>query len=194
MTRCFAVLLLLFALPAAVAAQTREYRIDPDHSRVLFRIDHLGLSSSLGTFANLDGEFRFDENYWKTARVTVSIPLNSLNLGDADWRRKVLADYLNANMHPTARFESTGLVPDDDSLKTGRLNGKLTLNGVTRPVELQLRFNGSNKGIYTKLRRKTGFSATTSIRRSDFELDKQLDLVGDEVRIEIEVEGIEQRQ
>ena len=187
-------MLLLFILPVAVVAQTRDYRIDPDHSRVLFRIDHLGLSSSLGTFAGLDGEFRFDENYWKTAQVTASIPLDSLNLGDADWRRKVLEDYLNADTHPTARFESTELIPDDDSMKSGRLNGKLTLNGVTRPVELQLRFNGSNKGIYTKLRRKTGFSATTTIRRSDFGLDKQLDLVGDEVRIDIEVEGIEQRQ
>lgn len=121
--------------------------IDPDHSRVLFRIDHLGLSSSLGTFAKLDGEFRFDEGYWKSAHVEVSIPLDSLNLSDADWRRKVLEDYLKAGEHPDARFESTMLVPDDGRMKTGRLSGQLTLNGVTRPVELQLRFNGSNKGI-----------------------------------------------
>jgi len=187
-------LLLLIALPVAGRAQTRDYRIDPDHSRVLFRIDHLGLSSSLGTFAKLDGEFRFDEGYWKSAHVEVSIPLDSLNLSDADWRRKVLEDYLKAGEHPDARFESTMLVPDDGRMKTGRLSGQLTLNGVTRPVELQLSFNGSNKGIYTKLRRKTGFSATTTIRRSDFGLDKQLDLVGDEVRIDIEVEGIEQKR
>ena len=191
--RLLAILALLLTATAALA-QTREYRIDPAHSRVLFKVEHLGLSSSVGVFSELSGKFHFDEEYWNSARVEATIALDSLDLGDTDWQQKVLADYLSADQHPEARFEAGELLGDGNEPDSGRLRGQLTLNGVTRPVELQLRYNGSARSVYTRLRRKVGFSASTRIRRSDFGLDKQLDLVGDEVRIEIEIEGIERRQ
>ncbi|MEZ5465640.1 MAG: YceI family protein [Lysobacteraceae bacterium] len=186
--------LIWLMLAGNAMAQAREYRIDPDHSRVLFKVEHLGLSRSIGTFSDLSGEFRFDEERWSDARVSVNIPLASLDLGDADWQKKVLDDYLQADRLPQAYFEASELMRDEAETNSGRLSGELTLNGVTRPVELQLHYNGSVRSLYTKLKRKAGFSASTTIRRSDFGLDKQLDLVGDEVHLEIEVEGIRQRE
>src|SRR5690606_30709724 len=97
LTAMFAMLWLMAA--SGTLAQTRDYRIDPEHSRVLFRVEHLGLSHSIGTFAGLSGSFRFDEDYWNSARVEATIALDSLELGDDDWQQKVLEDYLHADRH-----------------------------------------------------------------------------------------------
>ena len=110
-------LALLLALPAlAPAAAADSYAIDPVHTRVAFRVMHAGLSPSIGTVSGPTGRIVFDENDIAASRVEVELPLARLDMGDADWNRKVLRDFLDAEAHPVARFRSTALRPVSDTL------------------------------------------------------------------------------
>src|SRR5688572_23556523 len=100
-------LAVVVAFAAAAPAAAEVYRLDPVHTRVAFAVDHAGLSAALGTFGGARGRLEFDPAHWDAARVELTIPLASLDLGDADWREAVLdGTFLDAGDHPHARFAS----------------------------------------------------------------------------------------
>ena len=182
-------------LPLALAAlagvplpaQAERYAIDSVHTRIGFQVSHAGFSSPIGTFSGAHGSLDFDPGDWSAARVDVRVPVNTLDLGDADWQRRILdGTFLDAKKFPEARFVSTQVEArgDDAALVTG----ELTLHGVTRPVQLQVRFNKLARHPLT-FRRTAGFSATATLSRKDFGMDKWAKLVGDEVRLVLEVEA-----
>ena len=184
-----ACLIALLALPAAASVETFE--LDPVHTRVAFRIDHAGLSSAIGTFSGSTGQLRFDPDDWSTATLDVSIPLASLEIGDAKWREKVLdRTFLDADRQPAARFVSTRVEPGPAG--SARVVGQLTLRGVSREVALDVKLNALKRHPMT-LRRTAGFSATATLSRSAFGMDAWRNVVGDEVELMIEVEAIRRR-
>lgn len=181
----------LLAAAGLAQAQVETFQLDPVHTRVAFRIDHAGLSKAIGTFSGATGELRFDPDDWSTATLDVSLPLATLEIGDAKWREKVLdATFLDAGEQPTARFVSTRVEAGEPG--TARVFGQLSLRGASREVVLDVRLNALKRHPLT-LRRTAGFSATATLRRSDFGMDAWRRMVGDEVELTIEAEAIRGR-
>lgn len=179
--------LLLAALP--VAAKPQRFTLDPVHTQVYFLASHLGFSHSLGKFAKFSGGFTFDGDDWSASTVDATVDIGSLYMGDAGWEKKLLSDsFFDAKRFPTARFVSSKLVRDGTSDR-GRLEGDLTLHGVTRPVAFDVTFN--RMGVHTfSFKYVAGFSAHATIKRSEFGMRTQLPAVGDDVEIRLEIEGL----
>ncbi|HET8941319.1 MAG TPA: YceI family protein [Rudaea sp.] len=185
----------LIARPAAVvlllvagSAWASDYRFDTVHSQVLFCVSHLGFSNPCGRMRVKSGSFQFDKNHWELAKVDVVVDTASLAMGDAKWDAMLRSwQFLETDKYPVAHYVST------DVTKTGDhgaiVHGKLSLRGKTRPVDLHVTFNRAGIDPYS-FRYTAGFSATTTLKRSDFGISKYLPDIGDEVTLRIEVEGL----
>ena len=181
-----AMLLAPALLPAR--AQTQSYTIDPVHTRVMFAIEHAGFSKAIGTVSGSEGQLDFDPEDWRSARLQASIPIARVDLGDADWNRATLArNLLDAERHPTATFVSTRIDPVDDT--HANVIGTLTLRGVSREVTLATTFNVLKRHPLPPFRRTVGFSATTTLSRSDFGITAWPSVIGDQVELRIELEA-----
>jgi polyisoprenoid-binding protein YceI len=179
-----ALVALAFTSPA-FAAET--YRFDAVHSQVQFRVDHLGFSESEGEFHDLRGDFRFDRDDWAKSSCDVTIGIASVDLDDDAWNRKMLErDWFDVAQFPEMRYRCLKVERIDEH--HGRIDGELTLRGVTRPVVLDLRFNRAAIHKYS-LKYTAGFMATTTIRRSDFGMVKYLPEIGDDIHIRLDIEG-----
>ncbi len=177
---------------SVASAAARDYRIDPVHTRIVFAVEHFGFARSLGTLSGPTGSLRFDPDDWSSAEVDVQIPIERLDLGDADWNARMLKrDFFDAGRHPTARFQSMRVELIDAS--SARIVGTLTLRGETREVVLQARLNRLARNPLT-LRRTAGFSATASFSRSDFGMRGWASAIGDRVELTIEVEATRARR
>lgn len=186
-------LLPLLALAATCPAQaaTQRYELDPVHSRIVFRVDHAGFSRALGTFSGVTGVLHFDPDDPGAARVEATIPIASLELGDAKWRERILdPTFFGLKKFPQARFVSDTV--DASAAPQLRVGGELELHGQRRPIELEVQFNRLDRHPLT-LRRTAGFSARVTLRRSDFGMRKWPKLVGDEVEVWIEIEATRKR-
>ncbi len=182
------VALFLAAVPAfAHAAAPDTYALDPVHTRVLFAISHDGYSQSLGTVSGSHGNLQFDPGDWSAAQLDVSVPLQQLELGDPKWNDAALK-ILDAKKFPAAHFVSTRVEQID--AQHAHVFGDLTLHGVTREAELDVTFNQLKRIALPPFHRIAGFSATTTIKRSDFGIDAWKSMIGDEVQLRLEVEAI----
>lgn len=186
-----AIACLLAAVAGLAQAGAEPFQLDPVHTRVAFRIDHAGFSRAIGTFSGVTGELNFDPDDWTTATLDVAIPLATLEIGDPKWRDKVLdRTFLDAGEQPMARFVSTRVEPGEPG--RARVFGQLSLRGLSREVVLDVKLNALKRHPLT-LRRTAGFSATATIKRSDFGMDAWRRVVGDEVELMIEAEATRRR-
>ena len=182
-----AFVLWLAAAPPA-RAEPVAYRLDPVHCQVLFFVDHLGFSRQMGRFTGVEGRFVFDPASWDGATVEAQIAVDSLWLGDEPWQRKMLSrDFFDVAEHPTMHFASDRIEATGEN--TARVHGQLSLLGVSRPVVLEVTRNRVGRNTFN-LKQTAGFSARTTIRRSEFGMRRMLAAVGDEVEIVLEIEGI----
>jgi polyisoprenoid-binding protein YceI len=174
--------------PAAVTGGT--YTVDPDHTLVIWTLDHLGFTPYTGMFGDVTGSLTIDPRQPDAARVDVTIPVAKVTTASAGLTQHLLRpgndggkpDFFGANP-ADARFVSTKLVTKGQS---GKLTGDLTFNGVTRPVTLDVIFYGAGKmPANMGGKENIGFRATGMIKRSEFGLGFALPLVGDEVKLEI---------
>lgn len=183
--------LLVLALASTAHAETRSYRLDPVHSRVVFSIDHIGLSKAIGSFAKPEGTLRFDAADWSRAELQVDLHLASLDLGDADWNRRMLRrDFFHAQRHPQARFVSTRIEPLDD--ENFLVHGQLTLRGEPSDASMTVRFNGERRHPMTR-RHTAGFSASMQLSRSALGMKAYPNVIGDAVIVTIEIEAQRER-
>lgn len=176
-------------MASPVSAAPARYELDPVHTRVLFAVSHAGFSQALGTVSGSIGTLQFDPQDVSTARLEVSVPMQRLDLGDADWNRAALGTrLLDAQRWPQARFISTRIEPlGPDRF---RVHGQLTLRGVTREVPLEVTFNALRRHPLPPFRRTAGFSAAASLSRSDFGIDAWPSSIGDRVELRIEAEAL----
>jgi polyisoprenoid-binding protein YceI len=182
-------LLAALALPSPLLAQVAGYRLDPVHTRVLFGVSHAGFSTALGTVSGSTGMLVFDPDDWSSARLQVEVPLARADMGDARWSRAVLADnMLDTDRYPVATFVSSRIEPVDPTHATAC--GTLTLHGVAREQCLDVTFNQLRRDPVPPFRRTAGFSATATLKRSDFGIDAWKSMIGDEVELRIEVEAV----
>jgi polyisoprenoid-binding protein YceI len=164
------------------------YTIDTVHSRVTFYISHWGFSHSVGFFKIGDGRFSFDATDWAQSSVDITIPVSTLDLGDATWNLNVLGSkWLDVAAYPTMRFVSKQV--EGSGQGGGKIEGVLTLKGVTQPVVLDLHLNQLGEHPMRKVP-AVGFTGMATIHRSDFGLQASLGAVGDDVQIRVEVEAL----
>ena len=184
---CLAALAVSAACAVANAGEPVRYAIDPVHTRVLFEIDHAGFSKAIGTVSGSEGSLLFDADDWSSAKLEVTVPMRRLDMGDSGWTASVFAPrFLDVKRYPQARFVSTRVERREGN--RGTLCGELTLHGTTRPLCMELVLNKIARYPLPPFRRTAGFSARTSIKRSDFGMKSWRSLVGDEVELRIEAE------
>ncbi|RZO86348.1 MAG: polyisoprenoid-binding protein [Oceanococcus sp.] len=179
----------LLAVAVATPAQAADkYKFDTVHSQVIFFVSHLGFSMSEGEFLDFDGGFSFDQKNWGNSSVDVTIKTASISLDDKKWDDHMKnEDFFNVEKYPTMTFKSTKVESKDG--KTGTITGDLTLLGVTKPVTLDVTFNKAGAHPFNPKKQLIGFSATGTLKRSEFGMKYALPAVGDEVEIRIEVEA-----
>ena len=176
------------AAPVASPASVENYTFDKAHTQILFFVDHLGFSKSQGEFLDFDGFFNFDLEHPEKSHVDVSINVAGLDMDDEKWNTHMQsADFFDVEKFPTMTFKSTAI--EVTGKKTANITGDFTLLGVTKPVTLAVKHNKSDKHAFSG-KYVSGFSATTTIKRSEFGMEYGLPMVGDDVEIRIEVEGL----
>nr|WP_298412832.1 YceI family protein [uncultured Halomonas sp.] len=183
--------LLLGSLPAQ--AEPHTYRIDPEHFSIGFLIDHIGYQKQLGMFLEGQGEFVYDEQTQTLSSGRVEIPAASLFTNHEKRDEHVLSDdFLNAQEYPAIVFEATDFSAESDT--QGSLTGDLTMLGETHPVTLDVTLNKAEKYPFGHKQYTLGFSARTTLSRSEWGMTYGVDngMVGDEVELIFEVEGIRQ--
>lgn len=184
----------LSALAAATLATTslqaapETYTLDPSHSQVVFSYNHLGFSTTTGMFSGFEGEIQFDEDDPANSSVSVSMPVMSMFTG---WEKReehfMSDDFFGAEEGDMVTFTSTGIEVTGDN--TAIITGDLTMNGITKSVELDTVLNQKSDAHPMENRPWIGFDATTTLKRTDFELGKFAPYVSDEVEVMISIEA-----
>jgi polyisoprenoid-binding protein YceI len=193
LVRSAALSLLVLGLAGTANAAVETWKIDTSHSSVGFTVRHNMISKVNGSFAAFDGTITFDPARLETAVIDVTIDAASVDTNN-EGRDKHLttADFFDVANHPKITFKSTAVKPKDK--ESGVVTGDLTINGVTKPVELAYTVLG-----FTEARgsQRGGFEATGTINRKDFNVNwsKTLDngglVVSDNVDITLEIQAVQ---
>jgi polyisoprenoid-binding protein YceI len=187
-TQCLSTLLLTLTASAALAAP-ETYVIDGSHTYPRFSYSHLGLSTQLSRFNTTTGKVVFDKAA-KSGSVDIEIDAKSVDTGSTLFNQHIQGeDFLDTAKYPKAIFKSTNVVFEGE--KPVKIEGNLTIKGVTKPVTLTVT---SFQAMPHPMQKKDaiGANAYTTIKRSEFNAGKYAPNVGDEVRIDIAIEAIKQ--
>ena len=171
----------------AFSAQAAEtYKLDPSHTAITWHVNHFGFSTPSGKFMSVDGDVKLDEANPAASSVKVTVDVNGINSGVAKLDEHLKTpDFFDVAKFPTATFISTKVVPTGKD--TAKVEGNLTLHGVTKPVTLDVKLNKIGENM---MKLKTaGFTASTTIKRSEFGITTYVPNLGDDVKIEIESEA-----
>lgn len=163
------------------AAPAGAYRLDKSHTSVTAQVVHLGLSNFSMRLKGVSGDLTYDPQDPTRSKVDVSIDPASVDTGAPALDQEVTQAFKGSPI----RFVSTGI--ERTGPTSGKLTGDLTFNGVTRPVVLDARFNGTGGGA-GGAHARIGFSATGAIKRSDFGFTAFSTWAGDDVVLHIETE------
>lgn len=170
--------------PTKVPAGT--YALDKRHASLIVKVPHMGgFSRYTMRFTGLDGGFSYDPANWQATAVTISVNPTSIDTGDAGFSKQI-AGFFEPAKFPAIVFTSTGLTTEGDH---GKLTGDLAFHGVTRPVTLDVVFNGVGPGLLGAGTRM-GFSGTGRIKRSEFGVRNVDNWAGDDVDLSFEVEFV----
>jgi polyisoprenoid-binding protein YceI len=171
---------------AGAYAQTSTWTIDPAHSSAQFQIRHMGVSNVHGAISGIKGTVTFDEKDITKSSVTATLDATTLSTAN-DARDKHLKspDFFDVEKNPTITFKSTAVTKAGGKLQ---LVGDLTLNGITKPVTLDL--DGPAPPMTQRGKTISGFSASGTVKRSDFNFGPKFapPMLGDDVKISIDVE------
>lgn len=175
-------------LAGAAQAAPLSYKIDPNHTDVIAGWNHFGFSHPTARFGDVDGVIVYDADHVGQSSVKVTIPLSGLDTGVPDLDEHLRSgDFFDAGKYPTITFNSTGAEAAGDNKL--RVTGDLTVHGVTKPVVLDVTLNKTGEHPLGK-RAAVGFDASTTIRRSDFGVDKYVPNVSDDITIRITTEAM----
>lgn len=163
-----------------IAAGT--YRVDPSHTQVIWSLDHLGITPLSGAFGASDGSLTIDPAVPTAAEVSVTFNVADVSTTSAAFTKHLLApDMFDASRFATATFKSTSVTVEGTK---AQITGDLTIKGITKPVTLAAKLYGVGNSPFTK-KLNIGFSATASIKRSDFGLGYGVPHVADDVHLQI---------
>ncbi|MBN9611878.1 MAG: YceI family protein [Actinobacteria bacterium] len=170
--------------------RTGTWAIDPTHTEVGFSVRHLAISKVKGKFENFAGTFVTAENPLdSTVNATVEVASINTNQKDRDGHLRT-NDFFAADEFPEFTFVSTGVRQDGSDFK---VDGDLTLRGVTKPVTFDFEFGGFGADAYGNY--KAGFTASTVVKREDFGIQWNAPLetggllLGSDVTITLDVQA-----
>lgn len=166
-----------------------KWILDPTHSEITFKVKHMMISNVKGSFRTFTAEIESEDEFFANAKTTATIQTESVftNNTDRDNHLKS-AEFFNAEVHPTITFESQAL--------NNSIVGNLTINGITKPVDLDVDFGGINVDPWGNT--KAGFSFEGKISRKDFGLNWNAALeaggvmVSDDVKVAGELQFVKQ--
>jgi polyisoprenoid-binding protein YceI len=177
------------AATAALPLAPGRWTLDPLHSAVNFTIRHLGIAKVRGRFTGVEAGLYVGRTA-DEIRVTATIDLASIDTGNPDRDAHVRAsDLLDVEKRPTMVFRSTRVSGEGGDWT---MEGELTIGDVTRPVTLAVEFGGLVE-VPMDSSRHAGFEATGEIRRSEFGLDFAPGLLGEVVKIQLDMQFVEPR-
>ena len=189
LTKLTAALVLAAAIAAPALAAPETFVVDGTHTFPRFSYNHLGYSVQLSRFDKTSGKVVFDKTA-KTGSVDIVIDTTSVSTGAATFNEHIQGeDFLDSAKYPTATFKSTKVIFEGD--KPARIEGNLTLKGVTKPVTLTVTSFHTMPHPMVK-KDAIGANATTKVKRTDFNMGKNVPYVGDEVTIDIAIEAIKE--
>jgi polyisoprenoid-binding protein YceI len=166
------------------------YKVDPNHTLVGWRVNHLGFNDYFGLFGSSTGTLTIDPKDVNAAKVEITIPVSKVTTASAGLTEHLLRagkdggkpDFFGPNP-ADAKFVSTSVNAEGTN---ATIIGDLTLNGVTKPVTLNASFSGAGKAPAMMGGKETvGFHAKAMIKRSDFGVSMGIPMVGDEVTLDI---------
>lgn len=184
------VLALMCVVGASLAgAQTTNWKFDPAHSSADFTIRHMGISNVHGHFGNVNGTVALDEKDITKSAVKATVDTTTVNTGVAQRDGHLKSpDFFDVAKFPQMTFVSKQITNSDGKLQ---MSGDLTMHGVTKSVTLDL--DGPSKELVdAKGVAKRGMSATTSIHRADYGLNYGNGMLGDDIKVSLDVEMIKQ--
>ena len=160
-----------------------SYQIDQTHAAVLFKINHMGLSTFVGRFKKVDASLEFDPNNIANAKLSAVVEVASIDVNNTDLEDTLRSSsWFNVEKYPQALFETTRVTLIDEN--TAVFSGNFTLHGISAPIDLTIHFNGGGNnmltGAYT-----LGFSASGKFKRSVYGVDNLIPAIADEVELEV---------
>ena len=172
--------------PAKVPAG--DYVLDKRHASLLAKIAHLGgFSRYTMRFDRLDGSFSFDPARWEATKVTITVDPTSINTGLPDFDKTIAGpSYFDSAKYPVITFVSTAAAGTGGK---GTVAGDLTFHGMTKPVVLDVTFNGVGPGMFG-VGTRLGFSGSTRLKRSEFGVTTATQFTSDDVDLLFEVEFV----
>jgi polyisoprenoid-binding protein YceI len=163
------------------------WEVDPVHSSIGFEVKHLGISVFRGGFKRFEGKIEAGDDGF---RVEGTINPDSIDVEDETLAGHLRSpDFFDIENHPEIRFASTGIEPEGEDF---RLRGDLTIRGITRPVELEVKVEGA--GVGPDGSERVALTATGSIDRNDYDMTWNMDVgngnqaLGGEVRLVLAAE------
>ena len=189
LSKLTAALVLASAVAAPALAAPETFVVDGTHTFPRFSYSHFGFSTQLSRFDKTSGKVVLDKAA-KTAVVDIVIDTKSVNTGYTTFNEHIQGeDFLDTGKFPTATFKSTKVIFEGD--KPAKVEGNLTLKGVTKPVTLTVT---SFQAMPHPMLKKDaiGANAYTVVKRSEFNAGKYAPYVGDEVRIDLAIEAIKE--
>lgn len=181
-----AALLAASLISAPAFAAPDNWKLDTTHAHILYSVNHLGFSVNHGAFREFDAKLQIDQAKPETAKLEVTVKTASIDSFDKardEHLRK--AEFLDTDKFPEMKFVSTKVKRTGP--KTADITGDLTLRGVTKPIVLKAVLNQAGDNPLSK-KPALGFSATGSLKRSDFGVSAFVPAVADEVQITIDAE------
>ena len=168
------------------ATAASSYTVDPRHTFPSFEISHLGFSIQRGRFDRTSGKVTLDPDKG-TGSINIAVETASISTGLAELEKHLRGeDFLDADRYPQITFVSDKLTFNKDQLIAA--DGIMTLHGISKPMHLAIDHFYCGMNLIA-MKNTCGVNATTTIKRSDFSVDKYVPKVGDEVKIVIQVEA-----
>ena len=176
-------------LGSTVMATPQDFIIDPAHTYTTFEVSHLGISTQRGRLGNTTGTVMLDVVQGK-GEMNISLDARSLSTGN-EFMEKFLkgGSWFAVEQHPVITFNASSFT--FVAQKPTRIEGLLTLRGISRPVSLTVAHYACTR-LPFGVRLTCGMDAQGVIKRSDFGMDSLLNFVGDEVKLLIQAEAIRQ--
>lgn len=170
--------------PAQVKAGA--YILDKSHGKITWSISHMGFSTYIGQFTDVDAKLNLDTA--KPATSTLDVTVNMSGIGTLNQKldeHLKTEDFFNTTKFPTATFKATKIELTGN--KAAKITGNLTLLGTTKPLTIDATFNQAGPTPMTNAYR-VGFTGSGKLKRSDFGMSKFIPMLGDEVTLDIEAE------
>lgn len=176
----------IFATGAA--AELEKYKIDPAHTSVVFKINHMGFANVYGMFSGVTGTFQVDDAKPENSKIDIKVKADTVLTNEAKRDKHLKSpDFFNVKQNKEIAFKSTSVKKSGDGIYA--VTGDLTLNGVTKPVSFDFKRGRTGKDPWGST--KTGGDTSFKVKRSDFGMNfmQGENQLGDEVELMISVEG-----